>query len=403
MGRHLHFDCFSGISGDMVLGALVDAGVPWDALVSGLKRLKLAGYRLRKRLVHRGALHAVKVDVLVHRGFRRPLTLARIRRLLAASTLPEVVKRQSRAVFDRLADAEGLAHRIATDDVRFHEVGVIDSFIDVVGSVLGCHLLNVTRVTSSAVNVGAGTIQTSHGLLPVPGPAVAALAKGIPIYSDGPRCELATPTGMALLRTLASEFGPLTVVAPASVGYGAGDRDPKGWPNALRVFLSEDSQHDGRPADHVVQIETNLDDLIPQAYEHVMERLFAVGALDVAVIPAVMKRSRPGVVLSCLAGRDHVAAVLEVLFQETTALGVRIQELARQILPRRFVSVKVGGGLVRMKIAEVGAGWEKAAPEYIDCKRIAHRTGRPLKDVMEEAALAYRRTQGRKLRAKGNR
>jgi uncharacterized protein (DUF111 family) len=208
---------------------------------------------------------------------------------------------------------------------------------------------------------------------------------------------------MALLRTLASEFGPLTVVAPASVGYGAGDRDPKGWPNALRVFLSEDSQHDGRPADHVVQIETNLDDLIPQAYEHVMERLFAVGALDVAVIPAVMKRSRPGVVLSCLAGRDHVAAVLEVLFQETTALGVRIQELARQILPRRFVSVKVGGGLVRMKIAEVGAGWEKAAPEYIDCKRIAHRTGRPLKDVMEEAALAYRRTQGRKLRAKGNR
>lgn len=379
----------------MVLGALVSAGLPWAQLVSGLKRLKLSGYQLRQREVHRGALYAMKVDVVIQRGFQRPLTLARIRRILTASTLPEPVKKQSRAVFDRLADAEGLAHRVAAKDVHFHEVGVMDSFIDVVGSILGCYLLNVTRVTASAINVGAGTINTAHGLLPVPGPAVAALAKGIPIYSEGPRCELATPTGVALLRTLTSEFGPVSVMEPIAVGYGAGDQDPEDWPNVLRVFLSQDAAQVGRPTDRVMQIETNLDDLTPQAYEHVMEQLFAVGALDVALIPVIMKRSRPGVIVSCLVAREQADAALEVLFQETTALGVRIQELARQILPRRFVVVKVQGGTVRMKIADVGAGWEKAAPEYADCKKLASRTGRPLKDVMEEAVLAYRHAQGK--------
>jgi pyridinium-3,5-bisthiocarboxylic acid mononucleotide nickel chelatase len=378
----------------MVLGALVSAGLPWTDLVQGLKRLKLKGYRLHQREVHRGALHALKVNVLIQQGFQRPLPLSRIKRILSASTLPDPVKKQSRAVFDRLAEAEGLAHRVAPQDVQFHEVGVVDSFIDVVGSILGCHLLNVTRVTASAINVGAGTIQTAHGLLPVPGPAVAALSKGIPIYSEGPRCELATPTGVALLRTLTTEFGPVSVMESAAVGYGAGDRDPEGWPNVLRVFLSAESATMGRPTDQVMQIETNLDDLSPQAYEHVMDQLFAVGALDVALIPVIMKRSRPGVILSCLVPRDQIDAVLEVLFQETTALGLRIQELARQILPRRFVAVKLRGGTVRMKVADIGAGWEKAAPEYLDCKAIANRTGRPLKDVMEEATLAYRHKPG---------
>lgn len=382
----------------MVLGALVNAGLPWAQLMSGLKRLNLNGYRLRKREVRRGALHATKVDVVIQRGFQRPLSLSRIRRILADSALPDAVKKQSRAVFDRLAEAEGLAHRVAARDVHFHEVGVMDSFIDVVGGVLGCHLLNVTRVTSSAVNVGAGTIQTSHGLLPVPGPAVAALAKGIPVYSDGPRCELATPTGVALLRTLASEFGAASVIETAAVGYGAGDQDPEGWPNALRVFLSEESAQAGRQTDCVMQIETNLDDLNPQAYEHVMERLFAVGAVDVALIPAIMKRSRPGVVLSCLVARDQADAVLEIMFQETPALGARIQELARHILPRRFASVTVPGGVVRMKVATIGSGWEKAAPEYVDCKKIADRTGRPLKNVMEAASRAYAGRQGKRHR-----
>jgi uncharacterized protein (DUF111 family) len=188
----------------------------------------------------------------------------------------------------------------------------------------------------------------------------------------------------------------------ATVGYGAGDRDPEGWPNALRVFLSKESAQAEHLTDHVIQIETNLDDLTPQAYEHVMDRLFSVGAVDVALIPVIMKRSRPGIIVSCLVARDRADAVMEVLLQETTALGVRVQELARQILPRRFVTVRVHRHLVRMKVAEVGAGWERAMPEYSDCKRIANRTGRPLKDVMESAMLAYRQAHNNKAKAKGH-
>jgi uncharacterized protein (TIGR00299 family) protein len=390
VGRHLHFDCFSGVSGDMVLGALVSAGLSWTGLVHGLKRLKLSGYRLRKRDVHRGALPAIKVDVIVQQGFQRPLTLARIRKILADSALPGPVKERSRSVFDRLAEAEGVAHGVDPKAVHFHEVGVMDSFIDVVGGVLGCYLLDVTRVTSSPINVGAGSIQTSHGLLPVPGPAVAALAKGIPIYADGPRCELATPTGVALLRTLASEFGPLAAMSSIAVGYGAGDHDPDGWPNVLRVFLGEESTSNARHSERMVQIETNLDDLNPQTYEYVMEQLFQVGAVDVVLTPVVMKKSRPGVLLSCLAAEDRTDAVIEVLFQETTTLGVRLREVRRRVLPRRFVPVTIRGGVVRMKVTDVGAGWEKAAPEYEDCKAIAKRTGHPLKTVMEDAQLAYR-------------
>ncbi len=394
MGRHLHFDCFSGVSGDMVLGALVSAGLSWTSLVDGLKRLKLRGYRLQKREVHRGALPAIKVDVIVQQGFQRPLTLSRIRKILADSTLPGPVKERSRLVFDRLAEAESLAHRVDVKDVHFHEVGVVDSFIDVVGGVLGCYLLNATRVTASPINVGAGSIQTSHGLLPVPGPAVAALAKGVPIYADGPRCELATPTGVALLRTLASEFGRLPTMRSMAVGYGAGDQNPDGWPNVLRLFVDEEPTSTANQTERMIQIETNLDDLSPQTYEYIMEQLFQVGAVDVVLAPVVMKKSRPGILLSCLATEDRTDAVIEVLFQETTTLGVRLHEVRRRVLTRRFVPVTTQGGVVRMKVAEVGAGWEKAAPEYEDCKAIAQRTGHPLKTVMEEALMAYRR--GRK-------
>ena len=390
MGRHLHFDCFSGVSGDMVLGALVSAGLPWTSLVDGLKRLKLRGYRLQKREVHRGALPAIKVDVIVQQGFQRPLSLSRIRKILADSTLPGPVKERSRSVFDRLAEAESLAHRVDVKDVHFHEVGVMDSFIDVVGGVLGCYLLNATRVTASPINVGAGSIQTSHGLLPVPGPAVAALARGVPIYADGPRCELATPTGVALLRTLASEFGPLPTMRSMAVGYGAGDHNPDGWPNVLRLFVEEEPTSAANQTERMIQIDTNLDDLSPQTYEYIMEQLFRVGAVDVVLVPVIMKKSRPGILLSCLATEDRTDAVVEILFQETTTLGVRLHEVRRRVLTRRFVPVTTQGGVVRMKVAEVGAGWEKAAPEYEDCKAIAQRTGRPLKTVMEEALMVYR-------------
>ncbi|MCP9448358.1 MAG: nickel pincer cofactor biosynthesis protein LarC [Nitrospira sp.] len=392
MGRHLHFDCFSGISGDMVLGALVDAGLSWTALANGLKGLKLRGYRLRKRPVRRGSLEATKVDVLVQRGFERPLSLPHIRRIVAAGVLPPAVKQRSLVVFDRLAEAEKTAHHTAGRQVRFHEVGVIDSLIDVVGSVLGCHLLDVTSATASAVNVGSGMVETAHGLLPVPGPTVAVLAKGIPVYAEGPRCELTTPTGMALLRTLVSDFGSTPTMKIAAVGYGAGDHNPEQWPNVLRVFLSEATS--GQPLmERILQIETNVDDLAPQVYEHVMERLFQVGALDVALTPAIMKRGRPGVVLTCLAAPERSEAILDVLFKETTTLGVRVQELSRHVLPRRIVPVTVRGQTVQMKVATMKDGIDKAAPEYRDCKVIADRTGLPLQQVIAEADRTYQANQ----------
>lgn len=393
MGVHLHFDCFSGISGDMTLGALIDVGAPFKDLVKGLGRLGIRGFKLRRRRVQRGAIWATKVDVHITPDHRRPWTLNRIRSVLSSSRLSPKVRQQSLAVFERLAQAEGKAHHVPATHVHFHEVGVLDSFVDIVGGLICCELLEVSTVTASAINVGSGTISSSHGLLPAPGPAVAMLATQVPIYSAGPSRELTTPTGLALLRTLTTRFGPMPLIRPTAVGYGAGEANPHDWPNVLRVFLSREDASAGRARDTVVQIETNLDDVNPQTYEHIMERLFGVGALDVTLAPVIMKRGRPAIVLTCLVPPDDVDPILNVLFEETTALGVRVQELTRHILPRRFASVKIRGGTVRIKIAAVDATSSKAAPEYVDCKRIAERTGRPVKAVLEEAALAYARTR----------
>lgn len=400
MGAHLHFDCFSGISGDMTLGALVDVGVPFDDLMRGLKRLGVSGFRLRRRRVQRGALHATKIDVVLRAGLRAPLSLKQIHAILSKSRLSQQVKLRSRTVFDRLAEAESRAHRVPKAHVHFHEVSVLDSFVDIVGSLIGCEILDVSRVTASAVNVGGGTLQSAHGILPAPGPAVAILATGMPIYSAGPPRELATPTGVALLRSLTTEFGPMPLLSPGAVGYGAGDADPADWPNVLRVFLAPAKAGPGREQDRVVHIETNLDDVNPQTYEHIVERLFQQHALDVTLTPVIMKRGRPGIVLTALAVPERAQALLDVLFEETTALGVRVQEIVRHVLPRRFVTVRLPGGLVRVKVADLDRGQTKASPEYLDCKRIAERTRRPVKAVMEEAAVAYRRDRaGKKDRA----
>ncbi|HEU4685772.1 MAG TPA: nickel pincer cofactor biosynthesis protein LarC [Nitrospira sp.] len=392
MGAHLHFDCFSGISGDMTLGALVDVGVPFADLVRGLKRLPVSGFQLTKQRVQRGAIHATKINVRIGPGLKAPLSLKRIHTILAASRLSERVKRQSRSVFDLLAEAEGEAHRTPTAHVHFHEVSVLDSFVDIVGGLIGCELLGVSRVTASAVNVGSGTIESAHGTLPVPGPAVAALSKTVPIYGAGPARELTTPTGLALLRTLTSDFGAMPIMKAAAIGYGAGDANPDGWPNVLRLFLAREAASQGRLSETIVQIETNLDDMNPQTYEHIMERLFHQGALDVTLTPVIMKRGRPGIVLTCLVSQSAADAMLDVLFEETTTLGVRVQEVTRQVLPRRVESVHIRGGTVRIKIASTDHSKSKAAPEYLDCKRIAERTGRPVQAVFQDALLAYRRS-----------
>ncbi len=402
MATHLHFDCFSGISGDMTLGALVDAGLPFKDLVRGLALLRIEGFRLARKRVERGAVSATKVDVLIEKGFRAPLTLAQIKRILLKSGLPPAVKERSQAVFDMLADAEGKAHGVEPSHVHFHEVGVIDSFVDVVGGVLGLYLLGVERVTASAINVGSGTLTSAHGSLPVPGPAVAALAVGLPIYAEGPQRELATPTGMALVRTLATEFGRLPQMQVRQVGYGAGTADPAQWPTVLRVFVGDGPVVAGS-VETIVELHTNIDDLNPQVYETVFDRVFAAGAVDATLAPVTMKKGRPGNVLSVLAPPEKVEAVLAVLFADTTALGVRTHHVQRRVLPRRFVPVQVQGHDVRIKVAESQPGRSKAAPEYEDCKRIAEQSGRPVKDVLEEALLAYRHRAGQVKKGTGRR
>ncbi|MET0516503.1 MAG: nickel pincer cofactor biosynthesis protein LarC, partial [Nitrospiraceae bacterium] len=313
--RHLHCDCFSGISGDMMLGALIDAGLPFKDLVRAMHGLRLDGFRLVKKSVMRGALHATKVDVLIQKEVRVPLPSRQIARIIARSGLPAVVKDRSQAVFEALARAEGSAHRVHPAHVHFHEVGLIDSVVDVVGSVWGMHALNIGTVTSSPVNVGAGTVQSAHGLLPVPGPAVASLSQGIQVYSHGPAKELATPTGVALLRTISTGFGPMPLMRQHAVGYGAGTATFADWPNVLRVFIGERDVKTASDVDSIEQLESNIDDLSPQAYESVMDRLFAAGAVDVTLTPVIMKRGRPGVVITTLVHAENTEAALSVLFR----------------------------------------------------------------------------------------
>lgn len=386
---HLHLDCFSGISGDMVLGALVDAGLPFKTLRDGLGSLNLTGYDLRTKRVTRGTFGATKVDVLIRGDARAPLSLSRIKHAISKSRLPGDVKRTSLAAFERLAEAEGAAHRVSPEQVRFHEVGVLDSVVDIVGGVLGVHLLGVTRVTASAVNLGAGFVEFSHGRLPVPGPAVAALAMGIPVYSAGPPYEMTTPTGLALLRTLAGEFGGMPALRPQAIGYGAGTTDPEGWANVLRVFLGESRPASIGATEVVCHLETNLDDVQPQTYDLAVDRLFAAGALDVTLTPVIMKRGRPGIVLGALAAPEKSQAVAEAILRETTALGVRMSDVTRQVLPRRSEVVRIAGGEVRIKVGFLEGGAPKAAAEYMDCRRIAEQTGRPVREIMDEALRAF--------------
>ncbi len=373
----------------MLLGACVDAGVSIAALRRGVASLRLPGVELRAKTVRRGAIRATKVDVVIRKGMATALSVEQITRKIGWSGLPSAVKARGKSVFALLARAESRVHGVPLSRVHFHEVGVIDSLVDVMGSLHACHLLGATRITVSPINVGAGFEQSSHGALPVPGPAVAQLAEGIPIYSDGPRRELATPTGMAVLRVLGESFGSLPPMRPTAVGYGAGDANPEGWANVLRVFVGESAAPQEERSEPVFEIETNLDDLNPQVYELVMERLFAAGALDVTMAPVVMKRGRPGIVLTALASKEQTRAVADAMLRETTALGVRFRETARMILPRAFEAVTVRGSVVQMKVTEDRQGGTRAVPEYADCRRVAERTGLPVRSILEEAAVAY--------------
>ena len=373
----------------MFLGALIDAGLPLAALKRDLQKIKVKGYQIKVNKVRRGTIQATKCDVLIQKGFAKPLSFSDIRRLISTSQLSSIVKKRSLEAFDSLAETEATVHGVPVSKVHFHEVGVIDSLIDIVGAFLGCAYLEIEKVAASAVNVGSGTIQSAHGTLPVPGPAVAHLAKGVPIFSAGPSTELTTPTGMCILKILTGDFQTLPRIHPNQIGYGAGTDDPKGWPNVLRVFLSRGTSMPIGISESIIEVQTNVDDLNPQVYEVLIERLIQAGALDVTLNPVIMKRSRPGTVVTALASPDAVENVTRILFEETTTLGVRINELQRRVLPRETRSLRLPGGNVRVKIANMEDGTVKITPEFQDCRQVAEKAGRPVREILDEARKAF--------------
>ncbi|HWR73113.1 MAG TPA: nickel pincer cofactor biosynthesis protein LarC [Nitrospirota bacterium] len=383
----VYFDCFSGISGDMTLGALVDAGAGIDALREELAKLGLPGYELKSEKVTRSGIAATKVTVAIERKDQPSRHLADILKIIDRSSLSASIKEKSGLIFRRMAEAEARVHATSPDKVHFHEVGAIDAVVDIVGSVIGLELLGITSVIASPVNTGSGTVRTSHGTFPVPAPATADLLKGMPMYQSSTHFELATPTGAAIVSTLASSFGPLPLMKVDRIAHGAGDKDFPDHPNILRLMIGEPvSTYE---EDTSLLIETNIDDMNPQIYDHLIDRLLHAGAHDAYLTPVIMKKGRPAILVSVLTDRTGQDAVLEVLFRETTSIGVRIGEVGRKKLSREIREVKTSYGTVRVKISKRGDEVLTATPEYDDCRKIAEEKHVPLKQVIEEAKSTF--------------
>lgn len=384
-----YFDCFSGISGDMTLGALVDAGVRIDTLRSELAKLNLPGYEIKAEKVKRSGIAATKVNVIIDYKDQHTRHLVDILNIIDSSSLSSTIKQKSKTIFDRLAEAEAKVHGTTTDHVHFHEVGAVDSIVDIVGSIIGLELLGVSQIITSAVNVGSGTVQTSHGLLPIPAPATAEMLKGIPFYESATKFELTTPTGAAIISTLGASFGPMPPLKISVVAYGAGDKDFPGTPNVLRLMIGERATT--YDEDTSVVIETNIDDMNPQVYDYLIEKLMQQGAQDVYLTPIIMKKGRPAILLSVLTDKAKTDTMLNTIFRETTSIGVRTQEVGRKKLTREITEVKTPYGTIRVKISKQGNEVLTATPEYEDCKKIAEEKNIPAKQVMEEAKNMFSR------------
>ncbi|MBI5696249.1 MAG: nickel pincer cofactor biosynthesis protein LarC [Nitrospirae bacterium] len=377
-----YFDCFNGISGDMTMGALIDSGLDFAAWCAEVDRLGLDGYGVSRRKVRRAGMPGTKFDVSVtggqpHRG------LADIKRLIRESGISKEAKSSAMKIFGRLAEAEAAAHGVPAGKVHFHEVGAVDSIIDVVGSAIAFDMMGIERVYSSPLNLGSGTVTFSHGTFPVPAPATAEVVKGIPVYASNIPFELTTPTGAAIITTMADGFCPMPAMTVKAIGYGAGGRELAGTPNVLRVFIGEtDEAYDD---DTVSIVETNIDDMDPRLFEFVMERLFEAGALDVWLVPIIMKKSRPAATLSVLADADNVNRIVDIIMAETTTFGVRITDARRRKLARSFREVMTAGGAVRVKVGSSGKMALKSVAEYEDAKVAARKSGRPVKEIIREA------------------
>lgn len=379
--RVCYLDAFSGVSGDMLVGALVNAGANAEELIGGLLSMDTgAAYRLEP--VKRKGIAATKfhVDGTDSKSHRH---LPQIVKMIEGATLPSPVQSNAVAVFNKLAEAEAAVHGVPMEKVHFHEVGAIDSIADIVGACLGFHLLGVERIGCSAINVGSGTVTADHGVMPVPTPATALLLKGIPIYSAGPATELCTPTGAAVVATLATEFGRMPAMSIEAAGHGSGTKDFPEMANVLRVLIGEDGQIP--EAVRVRVVEANLDDTSPQVVGHAMERLFAEGALDVTMQAVSMKKNRPGVKLTVLCRPEDWTRLSRVIFTETTTFGIRAYEADRLVQQRHWEEVETRFGKVRIKVAGGGT----FSPEYEDCREVALHAGVPLKTVLAEASAIY--------------
>lgn len=384
-----YFDCFSGISGDMILGALVDAGVPLDLLKEGLSKLHLDGYTLTASTVLKKGIKATKVDVVIESPELPGRPLKDLREIISESALDLSVKEKSLSIIQRLVSAEAVVHNCPVEEVHFHEVGHIDTIVDVVGAVYGLQLLDVGRVVSSPIDTGSGSVEMSHGVFPIPAPATAELLKGVPIYSSGTERELTTPTGAAIITTMASSFQTLPEMRVTAIGYGAGGWNLDKKANVLRLLVGEETE--GYDVDEVMLLEANIDDMNPQIYEYLIERLLQAGALDVCLTPTIMKKSRPAHILSIVVRIEDLDAIRRLVFRETTTLGIRGSKVTRSILNREIKEIELPYGKVRVKISGDKNGVLNVTPEYEDCKRIAIESGRPLKEIIE---LAKRKIPG---------
>jgi uncharacterized protein (TIGR00299 family) protein len=374
----LYFDCFSGLSGDMTLGAFLDLGLEPEALWEALRQLGLEGYTCQHHLVTKHHLSGTKVSFQVtapqpHRGYQD------IVRLIARADLPSEVKDLSGRMFRLLAEAESQVHRQPLEQVHFHEVGAVDSILDLVGAAYGYYSLGIGQVYASPLPLGQGMITCAHGLLPNPAPATALLLRDVPVYGVDLQAELVTPTGAAILRGMSACFDPLPPMRMEKVGYGAGELDLPSQPNLLRLVLGRPTLPLGR-RERVLVLETHLDDMIPEWYEHLMSALFQAGAVDVAYFPLQMKKNRPGVGLTIVAPLDSRETVLAALFAESTTLGVRLQEMERVAVNRWLETMETPYGPLQVKVAEIG-GRRRLLPEYEACRALAMKHNLPLLEV----------------------
>lgn len=394
--RIAYFDCFAGISGDMILGAIVDAGCPLETLNSALRKLPTFDISLTARKVLRAGIQGTKVDVACKEPPRDgPLSYKSMVDLLTDSALESEVKASCRRILDRMAASEGAVHGTSAGEVRFHEMGSIDTMADVVGSVVGLRTLRVDRIASSPVNVGSGRISGSHGVLPVPGPATAHLLRGTPIVSAGPAFELTTPTGAAVITSLSRSFGPLPPLQLLEIGYGAGDREFPEYPNLLRLMIGEEEKTEPQGnQEEIAVIETNIDDMNPEFFDHLFEQAYQAGALDVFLTPVIMKKNRPGCLLSVLCPLEAVTPLATLLLQESSSFGVRTYRVQRRILAREVVEVRTHLGAVRVKLGKLGGRVVQISPEYEDCKRLAQSSGIPIRTVYSEAQRAAEEAVG---------